>query len=62
MNLKQSAVLTAGELGEILGVSEFTIKRLAREKQLPCTMMSRRYRFNLEEILEYFREVEGGAA
>jgi excisionase family DNA binding protein len=60
--ITQAALLTAEELAGILGISEFTVKRLAKEKQLPCITTNRRYRFNLEEILKYFRELEGGAA
>jgi hypothetical protein len=55
-----SSPLTAQELSLILGISEFTIKKLAREKQLPCAYVNRRPRFSLEEILRYFRRLEGG--
>jgi excisionase family DNA binding protein len=61
-NISGSPLLTAEELANILGISEFTLKRLAREKQLPCMTVKGRYRFSLERILEYFRELEGGAA
>jgi excisionase family DNA binding protein len=57
-----TALLTAEELAGILSISEFTLKKLAREKQLPCITTNRRYRFSLEQILEYFRKLEGGAA
>jgi excisionase family DNA binding protein len=61
-NISELPLLTAEELATILGISEFTLKRLAREKQLPCMTVKGRYRFSLEQILEYFRELEGGAA
>jgi excisionase family DNA binding protein len=57
-----SKPLTAEELSRILNISEYTVKKLAREKQIPCVMVKRRFRFDLKEILEYFKELEGGAA
>jgi excisionase family DNA binding protein len=56
------ALLTAEELAGILGISEFTLKKLAKEEQLPCMIIKRRYRFSLEQILKYFQKLEGGAA
>jgi excisionase family DNA binding protein len=61
-NISGPPLLTAEELAGILGISEFTLKKLVREKQLPVTMNGRRYNFSLERILEYFRVLEGGAA
>jgi hypothetical protein len=61
-NFTVKALLTAEELAGILSISEFTLKKLAREEQLPCMIIKRRYRFSLEQILEYFRKLEGGAA
>jgi hypothetical protein len=58
---KDFGPLTAAELSQILDISEFTIKRLARTKQLPCEYEHNRPRFNLEVIIAYFRELEGGA-
>jgi excisionase family DNA binding protein len=58
----KTALLTAEEMAGILGISEFTLKKLAREKQIPHMIISRRYRFSLEQVLKYFRKLEGGAA
>jgi excisionase family DNA binding protein len=60
--ISRSTLLTAEELAGILGISEFTLKRLVREKQFPVTIIGRRYKFSLAQILEYFRGLEGGAA
>jgi excisionase family DNA binding protein len=57
-----SRLLSAEELSHVLNVSEFTVKKLAREKQIPCVFEKGRYRFNLKEITEFFRRLEGGAA
>jgi excisionase family DNA binding protein len=61
-NSSRTTLLTAEELAGILSISEFTVRRLVREKQLPAAINKRRYQFNLEELLEYFRSLEGGAA
>jgi predicted site-specific integrase-resolvase len=55
-------ILTAAELSLILGISEMTIKKMAREGELPCITGNRRPRFELGAVLEYFRRLEGGAA
>jgi DNA-binding CsgD family transcriptional regulator len=34
--VKVSSPLTAAEVSLILGISEATVKRLARERQIPC--------------------------
>jgi hypothetical protein len=59
---KFSQPLKAEELALILNISEFTIKKLAKEKQLPCRIVNRRFRFDLEKIMKYFKKMEGGAA
>ena len=57
-----SHLLSAEELSEILNISEFTIKELARSRQLPCVYVNRRPRFNLDTLLKFFKQLEGGAA
>jgi hypothetical protein len=54
-----SRPLTAEELSRILNISEFTIKKLARNKDLPCEYVSRQPRFTLERLFEYFKMLEG---
>jgi excisionase family DNA binding protein len=60
--MKATALLTADELSQILNISEFTVKKLAKTRQLPCTYVGRQPRFNLYKVLEYFQRLEGGAA
>jgi excisionase family DNA binding protein len=62
MVIKHSSPLTAEQLSKILNVSELTIKKLARAKELPCVYINRRPRFHLEKLLGFFRRLEGGAA
>jgi hypothetical protein len=60
---KLDRLLSAEELARILNVTEFTVKQLAREKQIPSSLnKQQRYRFNLKEMLHFFRKLEGGAA
>jgi excisionase family DNA binding protein len=54
--------LSAEELSRVLGVSEFTVKRLARAGELPREYVGGRPRFRLRELFRYFRKLEGGAA
>jgi hypothetical protein len=55
-------ILTAEQLSKILNISEFTIKKLARNKELPCVYINRRPGFSIDKLLEYFRRLEGGVA
>ena len=59
---KESALFTAEQLSLILNVSEFTIKKLARSKELPFTCSKGKILFSLESVLARFKELEGGAA
>jgi hypothetical protein len=55
-------LLNAEQLSLILNISEFTVKKLARERELPCTFINRRPLFNLDIILQHLQKLEGGAA
>jgi excisionase family DNA binding protein len=54
--------LSAEQVSLILNVSEFTVKRLAKDNQLPCIFVSRRPRFSLEKLKEFFQKIEGAPA
>jgi hypothetical protein len=54
--------VSAEELARILAISEFTVKKLVKEKQIPYCLRKGRYRFNLAAIFRFFRRLEGGAA
>lgn len=59
---KGSALMSAKELSPILGISEFTIKKLARSNELPCTYVNRRPLFNMGVLMRHFKKLEGGTA
>ena len=59
---KSPNLLNAEQLSLILGISEFTIKKLAKSKELPCTYTNRRPQFSLNTLIRYFERLEGGAA
>ena len=54
--------LNAEQLSLILGISEFTIKKLAKAKELPCTFVNRRPQFTLPTIIRHFKRLEGGGS
>jgi len=58
-NLKQQS-LDAKQLSFILGISEFTVRKLAKAKELPCTYVNRQPRFEMKDLLDFFTCLEGG--
>jgi hypothetical protein len=60
--MKNKNTLTAGELSLILSISETTVKKLAKEKEIPCNYVNRRPVFNWNAVIKRFQELEGGAA
>jgi hypothetical protein len=62
MQRRSPELLTAEELSFILNISEFTIKKLAKTRQLPCKYIDSRPFFNPHKLLRYFQRLEGGAA
>ena len=59
---KEKNLLNSEQLSLILNISEFTVKKLARARELPCIFVNRRPQFNLDVILKHFEKLEGGAA
>jgi hypothetical protein len=57
----QKKLLNAEQLSLVLNISEFTVKKLARARELPCTFVNRRPQFSLDAIMRHFRKLEGGA-
>ena len=55
-------LLTAQELSVVFNISEFTIKELARNGELPCRYLGRRPMFDLKAIRKLMDRLEGGAA
>jgi hypothetical protein len=55
-------IINAKQLALILSISEITVKKLAKTGELPCTFFNRRPQFNLDVLMKYFCQLEGGAA
>ena len=62
MKKKKPSLLTAEELSLVLNISEATVKKLAKAKDLPCVYINRSPRFSLGALLRHFKRLEGGAA
>jgi len=59
---KEVALLTTEQLSLILSINEFTLKKLARTKEIPCVYKKGRILFCLDSVITRFKELEGGAA
>jgi hypothetical protein len=59
---RKKALFTAEQLSLVLNISEFTVKKLARDGELPCKYVNRRPQFDVDALLKYFQKLEGGAA
>ena len=55
-------LLSAEQLSLILNISEFTVKKLARDQELPCIFVNRRPQFDIDVLTKHFAELEGGVA
>jgi len=62
MQKKKPSLMTAEELSLVLNISEITIKKLAKSKELPCVYVNRSPRFSLNALMRHFKRLEGGAA
>jgi hypothetical protein len=59
---KNPLILNAEQMSIILNISEQTIKKLAKDREIPCIFVNRRPRFNWNVLVKHFHELEGGAA
>jgi len=55
-------LVSAEQLSLILNISEFTVRKLARLKEIPSKYSGGKLVFSLEEVLARFKNLEGGAA
>ena len=51
-------LFTAEQLAVILSINEFTLKKLARIKEIPCIYKSGKIVFSLDSVLARFKELE----
>jgi len=58
----QPKTLSAAEMSLVLNISEQTLKKLAKAREIPCVFINRRPRFKWDDIIQHFKLLEGGAA
>jgi hypothetical protein len=59
---KNPLILNAEQMSVILNISEQTVKKLAKDREIPCTFVNRRPQFEWAVLVKRFYELEGGAA
>jgi len=53
-----SSPLGAEQMALVLGISETTVRKLAKAKELPCRFINSRPTFDLPEVLKHFGRLE----
>lgn len=48
------------EAAKYLGLSAFSVRRLAREKRIPCGKVGRQWRFRKEDLDAFLKSQYGG--
>lgn len=56
--LKSNGLLTVRELAQYLDIAEITVYRWARQKNIPSIRMGRSWRFRVEEINKWLKEIK----
>ena len=46
-------VLDVAEAADLLGITEYTLRKFAREGKLPCRKIGREWRFTRRSLLDY---------
>jgi len=59
---KKPQILNAEQVSLILNISEKTVKKLAKDREIPCAFVNRRPQFDWHVLVNHFKELEGGAA
>lgn len=60
--MKKNEHLSIEQLALIFGISIKTVKILAKDNEIPCEYVNRRPRFKVNELINHFERLEGGAA
>lgn len=60
--MKKNENLSTEQVAFIFGISEKTVKLLAKDKEIPCEYVNRRPRFKMNALIKLFESLEGGAA
>ena len=59
---KNPQILNVEQMSLILNISEKTVKKLAKNNEIPCVFVNRRPQFEWDVIIKHFEQLEGGAA
>jgi len=59
---KNPLILNAEQMSIILNISKKTVKKLVKDREIPCTFINRRPQFEWNVLVKHFKELEGGAA
>jgi hypothetical protein len=57
---KNLLILNSEQLAALFEISEFTVKKLAKSKELPCDIVKGKPFFDAEKVLLHFHKLEGG--
>lgn len=60
-NVQEKQILTVQDLKEFLNISEATIYKWKRERELPHIKIGRTLRFNKDSIIEWLEQHEAGS-
>jgi hypothetical protein len=52
-DMEKPKLVTPEELSQILGISEFTIRKLVRTDELPCVYVKHRIFFDFDALVDY---------
>ena len=58
--MKEKIILNDKEVALILDVSLFTVKKLAKNEDIPCFYKNRRPYFYFDMVISHFQKIEGG--
>lgn len=59
---EKSFILNVEQMSLVLNISEQTIKKLAKDREIPCIFVNRRPQFDWNTLIKHFWDLEGGAA
>jgi excisionase family DNA binding protein len=54
--MTEAKLMTVDEVAEYVGLTSFTVRRLAKKGALPAAKIGRAYRFKAEDLNAYLRD------
>ena len=61
MKENKSGLLRSAQVAHIAGISERTVKKMAKDGELPCTFYNRQPLFDIKQLFEHFEYLERSA-